>query len=184
MSAVSFSYCYVDGVVSSITLGKANNLFNLILNGYRCQDVYVEPSAARYLEFAGRGSTNRFYFARKGKALALMAIKNQAGETLRAPTNPSQMLAATGGVLAISTLVTVFSWIPFAVGFTMLRNGNVEGGVGDAVYASIATGVIYFVYKVKQTFAFREQMSNLDGIAEGSLEQIGIQEFGVAGQQV
>jgi hypothetical protein len=86
--------------------------------------------------------------------------------------------------LAISTLVTVFSWIPFAVGFTMLRNGDLKGGVGDAVYASIATGVIYFVYKVKQTFAFREQMSNLDGIAEGALEQIGTQEFGVAGQQV
>lgn len=155
--SLSFNWCFVDGVVSRIRRGKADNLFDISLNGYRYKDVYIEPSAYNYLEYTGANTKNRLYFGRKGKALILMAIRNEAGETLRAPTSGSQMAGATGGVLAISVLVTVFSWIPYAVIFSILRDGDLKAGCGDAAYACVITGILYFIYKVKQVFAFESK---------------------------
>ncbi|MFY1664104.1 hypothetical protein [Pseudomonas sp. Pseu.R1] len=181
--SLAFNFSYVDGVVSNVRDGKAINLYDITLNGYRYKDVYMESSASNYLQYTGRGTTNRLYFGRKGKALVLMAIRNEAGETLRAPMAGSQMLGATGGVLAISVLVTVFSWIPYAVIFSIMRDGNLEAGCGDAAYACVVTGIIYFIYKLRQVFAFKEQMTNLESIPQGSLEAYGTHEFGVTPQR-
>lgn len=180
---MGFAFSFVDGVVSGMRHGTADNLFDISLNGYRYKNVYIEPSAYNYLQYTGAGTKNRLYFGRKGKALVLMAIRNEAGETLRAPMAGSQMLGATGGVLAISILVTVFSWIPYAIIFSILRDGNLEAGCGDAAYACVVTGIVYFIYKLKQVFAFKEQMTNLESISEGSLEAYGTHEFGVTPQR-